>query len=250
VHWCGERAPRLWHTGPQTDSARSNTISPTRTATRGLTGPYARTVERQIEDILAQVAPRRVGDTPIRRAVSVLAVGIEGFAGLCEELEPPEVASVLDLYLNVVDDSVGTYLGTIHGHLGSLVLASWNAVTMHPEHATLAVNAALAIARRMDDVNQRLRLQELPEIASASGINTGDAVVRRLDRIGRGEEPIGDAVNIARLLSECAGAGKILIGEGTRVSLDDGIRVEPSEITVLPGKQHPLRIFQVIPDVD
>lgn len=239
------RVACLWHTGPQV-CPRRNAIPSPRTAIPEVGSPHRRLVERQIEDILTQTAPRRSGDGVVRRVVSVLAVEIEGFVALCESMEPPGVATMLDLYISAVADSVGTYLGTVHGHLGSTVLASWNATFLQPDHAALAVSAALDIAARVDDVNRRL--EGLPAISSAAGINTGDAVVRRLDGVSREEEPVGDAVNVALILARCAAAGETLIGEGTRVSLGSEIRVEPLDDLKLRGKQRPLRIFRVLPE--
>lgn len=205
----------------------------------------SRTMERQLQDILTQVAPRREGDVQPRRVISVLCVRITKYVGLCEELEPPLVGRILEIYLQTVADSIGTFVGAPQGVLGEIVTASWNAVAMQADHAALAVSAALDMIERMDDVNRRLRLEELPGIGYGVGVNTGDALVMRGGRARREAEAVGDAMNIARLLAEAADAGEILVGEGTRVSLGDDIRVEPLGLRLLPGKQKQVRVFRV-----
>jgi adenylate cyclase len=143
-------------------------------------------------------------------------------------------------------DSIGTYFGTLQAVLGACLLASWNAVHPQPDHALLAVSSAIDMIDRTDDVNRRLRAQDLPEIACAIGINTGDALVRP-SGTHRGErEVIGDTVNVAHLLAGLAPPGGILIAEGTKVSLGGEILVEPTEIRELPGKEKPVRVYRVL----
>jgi adenylate cyclase len=213
---------------------------------RTISVPLSLTVEREIAEILVQVAPRRQQDGLLRRVITVLCVNIHGFVGHCECLEPDRVGAILDLYTGAVADSIGTYFGTVHAVLGGCMLASWNAAHPQPDHALLAVSAAIDMVERTDDINRRLRAEDLSEISCAIGVNTGDALVRP-SRQHRGErDVIGDSVNVAHLLAGMAPAGGILIAEGTRVSLGGEILVEPTEIRHLPGKEKLVRVYRVL----
>jgi adenylate cyclase len=208
------------------------------------TVPFPRTMERQIADIMAQAAPRRDAVGVDRRTVSVLFVRIDGYVSLCEELEPPDVGSILAIYMGTVIDTVSTFAGTVQGSLGDTVVATWNAVHPHPDHALLAVNAAIEMVERTGDVNARLP-EHLPEIRYAVGVNTGDALVQRTGARRGDHQVIGDSVNIAHLLSFMSSDGCILMGEGTRISTEGDILAEDAGILTLPGRTKPVRAFAV-----
>jgi adenylate cyclase len=134
----------------------------------------------------------------------------------------------------------------VHAVLADCVLASWNATYAQPDHALLAVSAAIDIVERTDDINLRLQAEGLPPIACALGANTGDVHVRPAGAHRGGHDIVGDTVNVAHLLAAAAPPGGILIGEGTKVSLGQEILLEPTEITVLPGKEKRVRVFRVL----
>jgi adenylate cyclase len=208
--------------------------------------PLSQTLEREIAEILVQVAPRRQAEGSTRRVISVLCVRISDYVALCERVEPDRMGEILTLYRGAVADSVGTYFGAVHAILADCVLASWNATYAQPDHALLAVSAAIDIVERTDDINLRLQAESLPAIAAAVGINTGDAHVRPASAQRGGHDVIGDTVNVAHLLAAAAPPGGILIGEGTKVSLGEEILLEATEITMLPGKEKPVRVFRVL----
>lgn len=205
-----------------------------------------RTLEREIEEIMAQVAPRREVDETGRGVVSVLFVSINGYVALCEGIEPPAVGAILDVYVQTVADSVGRFLGTVQSTMSDTIMATWNAVYPQADHAVLAVNSALDMVERIDDINLRLEAGGLPGISYGVGVNTGDVLVRRAGRLHRDNDVIGDTVNVAYLLSLMAPRSGILIGEGTYVSTGGQILVEECPPARLPGKSRPVRTFRVL----
>lgn len=207
---------------------------------------FARTLEQQIEDLMSQVAPRRQTDGDIRRVVSTLFVSIADYVSLCEEAEPPEIGAMLEIYVQTVSDSVGKFLGTAQRSIGDVIMATWNAAYPQADHALLAVNAAIDMIERIDDVQWRLRSSGLPDMSFCVGVNTGDALVKRNGLLRNEGDIIGDSVNVARLLSEIASPGCILIGEGTQVSAGDRILTRETGIELLPGKNRPARSFRVL----
>jgi adenylate cyclase len=214
--------------------------------TRAAGRPLSATLEREIAQILVQSAPHRQQDGPLQRVISVLCVAISGFVGHCERLEPEQVGAILSLYVGAMADSVDSFFGTVHVVMGDCVLASWNAARAQPDHALLAVSAAIDMVERTEDINRRLLAEDLTEIACAIGVNTGVALVRALGSRRGDHEIVGDTVNVARLLAEAAPPGGILIAEGTKVSLGGEILLEPTEIRNLPGKTKPVRVFRVL----
>lgn len=217
------------------------------TGPKGVTArPLSSTLEREIAGILAQVAPKRQADDIGSRVVSILAVSISEFAALCEEIEPAAVGAVLDTYLQTVADSIGKFLGTVQGVMGDVVLATWNATYPQSDHALFAVNAALDLMGRIEDVNMRLRVADFPEVAFAAGVNTGAVQVQSAGRLQHEGDVVGDTVTTALLLSRIADGGVILMGEGTQVSVGEQIHVEDRGSIELPGKRKAVRVFRVI----
>jgi adenylate cyclase len=213
-------------------------------AVRVPTVGFPRAIERQIADIMAKSAPRRDGIASDRGIVSVLFVRIDGYVGLCETLPAPEIGSILALYLRTVNDSVGTYAGTVQGTLGDILVATWNAAYPQPDHALLAANAAIDMVERMDDLNRRLG-PDLPEIRYAIGVNTGDALILRTGARRSDHEVVGDSINIAQLLCAQASDGCILIGEGTQISTDGDIITEDAGLIQLPGRKEPVHAYSI-----
>lgn len=225
---------------------RSSPTPRTTVTTRTGTESFARTLERQIEDIMSQAAPRRQTDGPERGVVSVLFVAIRGFVAMCEGIEPLDVGTVLNVYLETVADSTGKFLGTVQNSMGGLVMATWNAGYPQADHAVLAVNSAIDMVERIDDVNQRLRIRTLPEIRYGIGVNTGDALVAYAGQVRRQNDVVGDAVNVAQILAETAGGGEILAGLGTQVSIGDQVLMEDVGLIQAPGRRHPVSAFRVL----
>lgn len=215
-------------------------------ATRQPPASFTRTLERQIEDIMSQVAPRRQTDAPARGVVSVLFVTIPGFVALCEGIAPPKVGEILDVYLEAIADSAGKFLGVAQNQLNSTVVATWNAVYPQSDHALLAVNSAIDMVDRAEDVTLRLRARGLPEIRYGIGVNTGDALIGYMGPLRRQPAAVGDTVNVAELLCHLAGGGEICLGQGTQVSVGDQVLTEEVGVVQLHGKSKPERVFSVV----
>lgn len=225
-------------------SPRRPAITLSTTTVRVPTVGFPRALERQIADIMTRTSPRRDGIAADRGIVSVLFVRIDGYIGLCESLEPPRIGSILALYGEAVSDSVGIYAGTVQTSLSDVLVATWNAAYPQPDHALLAVSAAIDMVERMDDLNLRLG-PEVPPIRYALGVNTGDALILRTGNRRSDHEVIGDSVNIAGLLCGEASGGCILIGEGTHISTHGDLIVRDAGVLPLPGRQEPVQAYAV-----
>jgi adenylate cyclase len=77
-------------------------------------------------------------------------------------------------------------------------MAVWNAPHDQPNHALLAVKAALEAQQAIENMPQD---ESLPKVEFGIGINTGHAVAGNVGSEGRMEYTIiGDAVNLAARL--------------------------------------------------
>jgi adenylate cyclase len=169
-----------------------------------------------VERILARPEMARLGGE--RRTLTVMFSDIRGFSKLAETLEPEKLASFLNEYLTPMTEIVLASDGTLDKYIGDAVMAMWGAPADVPDHADRACAAAVAMLKRLHDLNQAWRAAGLPEIAIGVGINTGAMAVGNMGSEARFDYTVlGDAVNLAARLE---GLTKeygvdVLAGEGT-----------------------------------
>ena len=144
---------------------------------------------------------------------------------------------------------------TIHGEI---VKVHFHPVPFHyagqlvAEDAKAAVDCALAISDRLEQMNQDWRCRGLPVIQMRIGIFTGPVVVGSLggkDRLEYGV--IGDSVNIASRLESCEKHRqptpcRILIGQQTLDQLQGEFEVESWGPLALKGKQQTVNVYRVL----
>jgi adenylate cyclase len=184
---------------------------------------------------------------PRRRPISTLFVDIRGFTSMSEGMEPENVVSALDIYLEQLTESVQCYGGTINKYVGDELVAIWNAPLDQPDHALRAVHSALDMVSRLEGINEQLRLRELPAIKYGIGVNSGDAVVGRMGSSFREQyDVIGDTVNTGARLCSAAAGGEIIIGEATWQAVGNQLIVEETERLRLKGKSAEIRTFRVL----
>lgn len=181
-----------------------------------------------------------------RREISILFVDIRGYTAMSENLEPERVADALDIYLGALTRCARSFGGTIAKYVGDEMIVLWNAPYRQDDHAMLAVSAAVEMVSRMGEINDRLRARGLPSIRYGIGINSGEAVVGRMDAYSKQYDVLGDTVNTAARLCSAADGAEIIVGETTRQLIADRVDFEATDPLTLKGKSQPLRTFRVL----
>ena len=135
--------------------------------------------------------------------------------------------------------------GTIDKYIGDCVMAFWGAPVALPNHAALAVRAALDMVNEVARFNQERLAQGLPRVSVGIGLNTG---VMRVGDMGsdlrRSYTVIGDAVNLAsRLegLSRLYGVS-VIAGDTTRRQADPEALWQTLDCVRVKGKGEPVLI--------
>ncbi len=131
------------------------------------------------------------------RTVSVLFVDLVGSTALAASRPPEEVVDLLNRFFTVVVDEVDRHHGLLNKFVGDAALAVFGAPAPLGDHATCALAAGRAIARRL--------AAEVPDGPAGIGVATGDAVAGNVGDPRRFEYTvIGDPVNEAARLTELA----------------------------------------------
>ena len=180
--------------------------------------------------------------------LTVMFADIKGFTTLSETLEADQVAQLLNEFLTTMTEVIHNKRGTIDKYMGDAIMAFWGAPLENEEHAQHAVETAFLMQEKMQELNDSLSAQELPNIEICIGINTGNMSVGNMGSEFRmAYTVIGDSVNLAarlETLTRIYDVG-ILLGEKTRRALKNTLCIELDTVLV-KGKGEPTTIYEPI----
>jgi adenylate cyclase len=132
------------------------------------------------------------------RLITVLFADIRGFTSFSDRHEPHEVVALLNAYFSAIVPIIERHGGTIDKYIGDGVMVLFGAPVAQPDHAARAVRAAVAMVRRVHELQPEWAKLGNAGMRIGVGIQTGPALVgtmgsrRRLDYTA-----VGDTVNRA-----------------------------------------------------
>lgn len=180
------------------------------------------------------------------KELTVMFCDMRGFTQLSENMEPTQLQALLNSVFSRLTGLIRAHRGTIDKYMGDCVMAFWGAPVDTPDHARLAVKAALDMVSAVRAINEEHRARGLPEIGVGVGINTGTMCVGDMGSdIRRSYTVIGDAVNLgSRLegLSKVYGV-EIVVSEFTRRLAPEFVWQELDRVRV-KGKEQAVSIFR------
>lgn len=152
----------------------------------------------------------------VNQTITVLFADIRGFTSIAEHAPPEKIVALLNRYFSAMTDIIFAHDGTLDKYIGDGLLALFGAPTSRPQDAGNALNAAVAMQRRIIGINNELREEGFKEIGVGIGLHTGEAIVGYIGSERRSEyTAIGDTVNAASRLEHEALGGEILISDAT-----------------------------------
>lgn len=198
--------------------------------------------------VLANPALAELGGK--RREMTVLFSDIRGFTTMTERGQPEAIVEQLNTYFSAMVDVLFAHRGTLDKFVGDMVMALFGAPLADDEHADHAVQAALAMMARLNELNAEWKALGLPELAIGIGINSGEMIAGTIgsDQV-RSYTVIGDAVNLgSRIESLNKQYGtSILISESTVRQLKHQYDLHTLGDVVVKGKSQAVAIFEVRP---
>lgn len=182
----------------------------------------------------------------VNQVVTVIFADIRGFTSLAEHAAPETVVQLLNKYFSAMTDIIFAHGGTLDKFIGDELMALFGAPTATPQDATNAVNAAVAMQRRMIGINEELRAEGFQEIGIGIGLHTGLATVGYIGSERRSEyTAIGDTVNLASRLQSNALSGQILLSEATAQAARSSYQLTPREPITVKNRVQPVPLFEV-----
>ena len=166
-------------------------------ARRGLVQLFGTYVPPQLVDEMLE-RPGRYSMRAESKTMTVMFCDMRDFTRFSEQMSPSELQAFLNTVFSRLTDVITAHRGTVDKYMGDCVMAFWGAPLETPEHASLAVNAALDMAEAVHDLNRIHRSLGRPEISIGIGINSGVMSVGDMGSAARRSYTVvGDAVNLA-----------------------------------------------------
>ena len=182
-----------------------------------------------------------------RKQVTVLFVDIVGSTSQAENLDPEEAHALMGRAIEVMVEEVHRYEGTVNQFLGDGVMALFGAPIAHEDHARRAVQAALAIQRALQPLDEELRNKGRSGLQIRQGLNTGLVVVGSIGTDLRMDyTAVGDITNVAARLQHAAKPGSILISGRTRRLIEGYFQLRSLGAIDLKGKAEKVVGFEVL----
>jgi len=183
------------------------------------------------------------GPSAQERDVTVMFCDLVGFTTLCQQIPAAQAAALLNAFLTRMTDVVFEHEGTLDKFLGDALLAVFGAPFDQPDHPLKAVKAALAMRRALEEMNAK----QDTKLGMRIAINSGMAITGDIGSPKRREFTVlGDVVNTAaRIESEVAEPGEIVISEATFGRVRDKVMVRSLGSKLLRGRAAPLGVYAV-----
>ncbi len=182
----------------------------------------------------------------VSQTITILFADIRGFTRISEHAPPEKIVNLLNRYFSAMTDIIFAHGGTLDKYLGDGLMALFGAPTATPDDASNALNAAVAMQRRLLGINRELHDEGLPEIGVGMGLHTGEAIVGYIGSDRRSEyTAIGDTVNTSSRLESNARGGEILISDATAQAAHSRYKLQPRDAIMVKNREQPVKLWEV-----
>ena len=184
-----------------------------------------------------------------RRNLTIFFSDVEGFTNASDELDPEQLAGLLNEYLSEMATIADRHGATINQFVGDGIMIFFGAptATNDKDHALRAVRMSLEMQRRMAELQQHWFKRGFQRpFRIRIGINTGYASVGDFGSQGRAVySAIGIQTNLAaRIQSHCE-PGKVLISHSTWALVHEEVACEPKGELQVKGIHYPVKVYEV-----
>ena len=182
----------------------------------------------------------------VLQTITILFADIRGFTRISEHAPPEKIVQLLNRYFSAMTDIIFAHGGTLDKYLGDGLMALFGAPTTTPKDAANALSAAVAMQRRMIQINVELIEEGFAEIGIGIGLHTGEVTVGYIGSERRSEyTAIGDSVNTASRLESNAKGGEILVSEVTARAAHSRYELTARDPISVKNREQPVPLFEV-----
>jgi Adenylate cyclase, family 3 (some proteins contain HAMP domain) len=180
------------------------------------------------------------------QTVTVLFADIRGFTALSERENPEKIVGLLNRYFSAMSEIIFAHGGTLDKYIGDGLMAIFGAPTATPDDPLNAINAAVAMQKRLVPLNEELRAEGFLPISVGMGLHTGEATIGYVGSNQRSEyTAIGDTVNLASRLESNAAGGQILLSDATAAACGGTVPLRRQQPLMVKNRTQPVELFEV-----
>ncbi len=181
-----------------------------------------------------------------RKRVTVLFADVSGYTALSENLDPEDVANIMNRLFEAVTVEIHRYGGTIDKYAGDAVMALFGAPQALENHEEMSVRAAMAMQQVIQTFSEQLYQDRGFRVQMRIGLNTGDVLAGLVGGLkARSYTVMGDTVNLAARLESSAPVGGILASNTTARKLHAIFEFAPPEKINVKGKSDEITVYLV-----
>jgi adenylate cyclase len=176
-------------------------------------------------------------------------VDIRGFTAMSEQLSPEAVMEFLNDYFGHVSHLVFAFQGMVNKFIGDGLMAVWGVPGAGiVDHASQAVDAALAIRAKVAELNDHRKVEGKEPIRIGIGIHTGPVVAGNLGSKELIEYTVvGDTVNLASRLEAVTKEHQVdlVVSGSTWAAIEGQFSGTKLSDEVIRGKQLPVAVYTI-----
>ncbi len=180
--------------------------------------------------------------------LTVLFADIRHFTTISEGLAATDIKKLLNGYFTPMTEIIFNHGGTIDKYVGDMIMAFWGAPIKNVQQREAAIDAALDMIAKSEELKAGFRASGLPEVNIGIGINTGQMNVGDMgSTFRRSYTVLGDSVNLgSRLESATKYYGvKLIVGNETRAGQTQYVFRLLDKVKV-KGKHHAELVYEVV----
>ncbi|MEG5001028.1 CHASE2 domain-containing protein [Microcoleus sp. B4-D4] len=144
---------------------------------------------------------------PQELTATVLFMDIRSFTSISEKMPARDLLTWLNNYLEAMTDCIMDHGGVVDKYIGDAIMAVFGVPFCQTEYPAIqqdalnAVAACIAMHEKLNEINQKLRIERKPLIKFGIGLHTGQLIAGSVGGSRRlNYSVIGDAVNVAARL--------------------------------------------------
>ena len=217
---------------------------------------FRQLVPSQVADEIERMDQEQLALGGTKREITVLFTDIQNFTRLCEKNSPDTIVNILNQFFTEMVKIIHKYNGLVDKFIGDAIMAIWGSpkVLEKSLQANLAAKCALDMKQELKQLNQMWKELGFNETINIRiGINTDEAITGNVGSLQRMQfSAVGDSVNVASRLESVnkVYGTSILLSENTANLLENGYNLREIDTVIVPGKDLPLNIFELIAPED
>jgi adenylate cyclase len=184
-----------------------------------------------------------------KRRATLLFTDVANFTTVCEGYPADSLVVHLSEYFEEITQIIMLHQGTVDKYIGDAVMAFWGAPISDKDQAFHACAAALALQKRLGELNRKWQAENKPVLITRIGMHIGEVIVGNMGSTERmNYTALGDTVNLAARLE---GVNKvyhtnIIISEEIYNEIGKRCLTRPLDVVTVKGKTKGVKIYELV----